>query len=369
MAESTYRPGLEGVVAADTAISTIEGGLLYRGYPVENLADHASFEEVAWLLLEGERPSARELAEFRELIQESMQAVGDDVLGPLREIGRSCHPMDLVRSGVSLLSASEPEAEDVTPEADLRKAKRLIGQVARIVGAVGCWHTACQDAPPTPGQSLAASLLEMITGEPPDPMAERAMDISLILYAEHELNASTFAARVVASTLSDLHSAVVAAIATLKGPLHGGANERVMDVLEEVGHEQRAESWIREQLAAKRRIMGFGHRVYRDGDPRAVYLKPWCAKLAEDLGLEELERRADIIEQVVATEKRLPPNLDWPSARLYHYLDLPVPSYTPLFVASRVVGWSAHVIEQHGNNRLIRPTATYSGAPRRSWGE
>jgi citrate synthase len=195
----------------------------------------------------------------------------------------------------------------------------------------------------------------------------RAMDVTLILYAEHEFNASTFAARVIASTLSDLHSAVAGAIGALKGPLHGGANEKAMDVLAAVGMKSKAEQWVRGALARKEKIMGFGHRVYKDGDPRAVYLKELCGKLAAETGNEEMEATANVIERIVWEEKKLPPNLDWPAARLYHYMGLPVEIYTPLFVISRVAGWSAHVIEQHDNNRLIRPRARYTGPEPRPW--
>jgi citrate synthase len=201
----------------------------------------------------------------------------------------------------------------------------------------------------------------------PSPGHVKAMDVSLILYAEHEYNASTFAARVIASTLSDMHSAIAGAIGALKGPLHGGANERVMDVLREVGKKEKAEAWVRAALARKEKIMGFGHRVYKEGDPRAVYLKELCAGLAAETGNENLEAIADVMERVVWDEKKLPPNLDWPAARLYHYLGLPVELYTPLFVISRVAGWCAHVIEQHDNNRLIRPRARYTGPEPRPW--
>jgi citrate synthase len=193
------------------------------------------------------------------------------------------------------------------------------------------------------------------------------MEMSLITYAEHEFNASTFTARVVASTLSDLHAAATAAIGALKGPLHGGANERVMDVLREIGSADKAEAWIRDALARKQRVMGFGHRVYKDGDPRATLLKPLCAQLAAQAGQSDLEAMADVIERIMREEKNLLPNLDWPAARIYHYLGLAVDLYTPLFVVARVVGWSAHVIEQLDHNRLIRPVSRYTGSGRRMW--
>jgi len=220
---------------------------------------------------------------------------------------------------------------------------------------------------PNPEMGIAGNLLYLITGQEPTADHERAMDLSLILYAEHEFNASTFTARVVASTLSDYHSAITAAVGALKGPLHGGANERVLEVLQEVGNPDQAEQWIRESLAKKRRIMGFGHRVYKDGDPRARILKDHCRRLAVTREQQDLEETAEVIERIVWEEKRLPPNLDWPSARMYHYLDLEVDLYTPLFVASRVAGWSAHILEQLGNNRLIRPRGRYIGPSEREF--
>ena len=220
---------------------------------------------------------------------------------------------------------------------------------------------------PRPELSFAGNVLWLLTGREPSPRQVKAMDVSLVMYAEHEYNASTFAARVVCSTLSDLHSSVTAAIGALKGPLHGGANERVLEVLQAVGSPDRAEAWIRDALARKVRIMGFGHRVYKTGDVRAKYLKPLCAALATETGHEDMERTADVIERIVTHEKNLPPNLDWPSARIYHYLGLPVQLYTPLFVISRITGWSAHVIEQLENNRLIRPRSRYIGPAARSF--
>jgi citrate synthase len=215
--------------------------------------------------------------------------------------------------------------------------------------------------------SLAGNILWMLFEKPPTERLTKAMDVSLILYAEHEYNASTFAARVVVSTLSDMHSAISAAIGALKGPLHGGANEAAMGVLQEVGTVERAEPWIREALAAKMKIMGFGHRVYKDGDPRAIYLKKLTAAVAAETGHNDMEQMADIIETIVWNEKRIPPNVDWPCARLYHYFGLPPDLYTPLFVVARVVGWSAHVIEQLDNNRIMRPRSIYKGPAVRKW--
>ncbi len=220
---------------------------------------------------------------------------------------------------------------------------------------------------PERGRSLAANTLWMLFRAEPAPDHIRAMDVSLILYAEHEYNASTFAARVIVSTLSDLHSAITGAIGALKGPLHGGANERVVDELKAVGRKENAERWVRDMFARKEKIMGFGHRVYKDGDPRAAYLKTLCVELAAQTGNEDLEAIADVIERVVREERKLPPNLDWPAGRLYHYLGLPVELYTPIFVISRVSGWSAHVIEQLGDNRLIRPRGRYIGPKKRKW--
>jgi citrate synthase len=274
--------------------------------------------------------------------------------------------MDVMRTGASLLAHWDAEAGDNGPLACVRKAERLTAQLPALLAARRRMVEGRPIVPADPARSLAGNLLWMLTGgEQTEPFV-RALDLTLILYAEHEFNASTFTARVVASTLSDLHSAVTAAIGALKGPLHGGANERVIEVLRQVGSPDRAEAWTRDALARKVRIMGFGHRVYKGGDPRAALLKPVCADLAAATGHEELERTAEAIERVVWQEKRLLPNTDWPSARLYYYLGLPVELYTPLFVVSRVTGWSAHVIEQLENNRLIRPNARYCGPVRRS---
>ena len=366
MTDMIYRPGLEGIIAGETAISTITGGLRYRGYAIEDLASHASFEEVAYLILYGELPKREEFEAFCTRLKGAMRL--PPALGKiLSEIPATASPMDVLRSAASLLAHFDAEAASIETGAERRKAERLLAQ---LPVALGVFHRKRNNQAPCeadPDLSLAANVLWLLTGERPTAEAARAMDVTLILYAEHEYNASAFTARVVASTLSDLHSAVTAAIGALKGPLHGGANERVMEVLEEVKSPDRAEAWVRDALARKVRIMGFGHRVYKEGDPRARYLKELSRELARQTGKEALEQIADVIEEVVRNEKGLPPNLDWPSARVYHYLGLPIDLYTPLFVLSRVVGWCAHVIEQHAHNRLIRPRARYTGPDLRPW--
>jgi 2-methylcitrate synthase/citrate synthase II len=362
----TYSPGLEGVIAGETAISTVETGLTYRGYAIEDLAEHSNYEEVAYLILYGELPTAAQTTAFRHRLG-AAAAVPREIIEALRHIPSTAPSMDVLRSAVSLLAHWEPEAWDGAHDANVRKTERLLAQLPVVVAARQRLKTGQEPIAADPALTLPANLLWMLRGQKPSEKQVQAMDVSLILYAEHEFNASTFSARCVVSTLSDLHSGITAAIGALKGPLHGGANEAAMTVLEEVGTADRAEAWVKKALSEKRRIMGFGHRVYKDGDPRAVYLKKLTAAVAAETGHDDMERMADIIESAVRTEKKLPPNVDWPCARLYHYLGLPVDLYTPLFVVARVVGWSAHVIEQLDNNRLIRPRGIYRGPELRTW--
>jgi 2-methylcitrate synthase/citrate synthase II len=366
MNQEIYSPGLEGVIAGETAISTITGGLQYRGYSIEELARRATFEETTHLLLYGELPTADQLAALHERLA-SNASVPDALIRLLRAAPGAAAMMDVMRTGASAVAMWDPDAADNSLAANLRKAERLTAQFPVILAARHRLTEGKEPVAADPRYSLAGNLLWMLRGEEPTERAVQALDVSLILYAEHEYNASTFTARVVCSTLADLHSGVTAAIGALKGPLHGGANERVLEVLEQVGRADRAESWIREALARKERIMGFGHRVYKTGDPRATLLKTFCRELAAETGNEEMEQIADTIERVVVAEKGLPPNLDWPSARMYYYLGLPVSLYTPLFVVSRVVGWCAHIIEQFSGNRLIRPRARYIGPEARHW--
>jgi 2-methylcitrate synthase/citrate synthase II len=365
MTTEIYSPGLEGVIAGETAISTVAGGLRYRGYPVTELAEKATFDEVAYLLLYGELPTVQQLADFQKRIA-TARCLPGPLINLLGAIPRGASSMDVLRSAVSILAHFDGDTADSSRPANLRKAERLLGQ---IPVAIAVHHRLSKGQPPIAArQDLghAANFLYMLRGKEPSAADARALDVSLILYAEHEFNASTFTARVVCSTESDLHSSIVAAIGALKGRLHGGANEKVMELLQQTGGPPHAEKWVREALARKERIMGFGHRVYKAGDVRAGILKSYARKAAEAAGSLQWEETAEIIERILGAEKHLFPNLDWPAGRLYHALGLEIPLYTPIFVMSRVAGWSAHFIEQQENNRLIRPRGRYIGPEVRS---
>jgi citrate synthase len=366
-----YRPGLEGVIASETAIANIEGkdgagGLEYRGYQIEDLAGRVSFEETAFLLLHGDLPNRDQLREFDARLRRS-RAIPQPLIALYREIPAQIHPMDVLRSSVSVLSHFDPDvnAPPTDHAANVRKAERLVAAMPTAVAFRERIAKGLPVIPPRDELDHSANFLNMINGKVPSPAMREAFDVSLVLYTEHELNASTFSARVTVSTLSDLYSAIVSAIGTLKGPLHGGANEEAWKVLEHVGTPENAERWIHEALARKERIMGFGHRVYKTGDPRATILKRYCVELAQEIGDDRWERIAEPIERAVTAQKLLPPNLDWPSARLYHYMGLDTDLYTPIFAMARSAGWAAHIIEQLDHNRLMRPRARYIGPPHR----
>jgi 2-methylcitrate synthase/citrate synthase II len=367
-----YHPGLEGIIASETAIANIEGkdgagGLEYRGYPIEELAGHVSYEETAFLLLHGDLPNRSQLRDFDARLRQS-RLIPPALVGLLEQIPGNIHPMDALRSSVSVLSHFDPDvnAPPTDHAANVRKAERMVAQMATAVAYRERIRNLLPIIAPRDDLDYAANFLNMVNGKVPSPTMREAFDLSLVLYAEHELNASTFSARVTVSTLSDIYSGIVAAIGTLKGPLHGGANEEAWKVLEQVGTPENAERWIQDALARKQRIMGFGHRVYKTGDPRAAIVKPYCVELAREVGDDRWERVAEPIERAVTTQKLLPPNVDWPTARLYHYMGLETDLYTPIFAMSRVAGWAAHVIEQLDHNRLMRPRARYNGPPHRS---
>jgi citrate synthase len=361
-ANPAYSPGLEGVVAGETAISTLEGGLSYRGYPVVELVKSRDFVQVAYLLLRGELPDAAADAAFREHLMKIELPMG--MADWLKPVPVDAVPMDVIRYGIDLLAIHDYEAQDTSPDATMRKSERLLAQIPLLIGALAAHR---RQTPPFCRRhlGLTGNLLCMSLGREPTPEEQKAFDLSLILYAEHEFNASTFTARVVTSTESDLHSAVSAAIGALKGPLHGGANERAMDVIRAAGAPAGAEAWLKAALARKEKIMGFGHRVYKHGDVRAGILRPYATAAMNKAGYNDLEKTAEIIEAGMEREKNLFANVDWPAGRLYFAIGLDVPLYTPFFVAARITGWCAHIMEQQAKNRLIRPKSLYVGPPLR----
>jgi citrate synthase len=364
MADSVKQgAGLRNVVAGESSISSIDGErgvLAYRGIDIHALGEQSTFEEVVFLLHRGKLPRQDELAAFTQELARA-RAVPAETLAVLALFPASTHPMTSLRTVVSALGAFDPDGRDDSPPANARKALRLTAQMAAVVALVERVRKGREPVPPDPALSHAANFLYMLTGERPRPEAERAMDVALILHADHEFNASTFAARVAASTLADVHGAITAALATLKGPLHGGANEAVMKMLEEVGRPERAEGWIREALAAKKKIMGFGHAVYRTEDPRATHLRRMSWRLGEVQGDGRWYELSERIEAVVRAQKGLNANVDFYSASVYHSLGIPTDLFTPVFAVSRIAGWTAHVLEQLGNNRLIRPESEYTG--------
>jgi citrate synthase len=369
--EEPYHPGLEGVIATQTAISNIverdgKGVLEYRGYGIEDLAGAVGYEETAFLLLHGDLPDSDQLRDFAARLRDR-RSIPDPLVALLRTIPADVNSMDVLRTAVSALAHFDPESSAGPSDhaANVRKAERLIAQMPTAIAYRERLRTGLPVLAPDPKLDHAANFLVMVTGEAPSEQKRQAFDASLLLYAEHELNASTFSARVTVSTLSDIYSGIVAAIGTLKGPLHGGANEAAWRVLECVGSPENAEAWIESALARHERIMGFGHRVYKRSDPRAAILKRFCQELSHEVREGRWERISETIEQAVNSRKKLPPNVDWPSARLYHYLGLPVHLYTPIFAMARVAGWAAHAIEQIDHNRLMRPRGRYIGPTRR----
>ena len=349
-----YYPGLEGVIASETAITNIEGkegagGLEYRGYAIEDLAGAVSYEETAFLLLHGDLPTTSQLKQF-DLRLRSARALPEPLVELFHRIPDTIHPMDVLRTSVSVLAHFDPEVNAPPSDhaANVRKAERMIAQMPSAIAYRERIVNGLEPVAPREALDHAGNFLNMINGEPPSEAMRRAFDLSLVLYAEHELNASTFSARVTVSTLSDIASGIVAAIGTLKGPLHGGANEEAWKVLEGVGSPENAERWIQEALDHKYRIMGFGHRVYKTGDPRARVLKEHCVRLAAETGNERWERVAEPIERAVMAQKNLPPNLDWPSAAL----PLHEPGYRSLYADLRD-GPCRRLVGAH--HRAIRP--------------
>jgi citrate synthase len=361
--------GLEGVVANESSICYVfgeEGRLIYRGYDINDLADHSTFEETAYLLLYGDLPTRDQLKGFAADLK-AMQKLDRVVQRVIRDAPLNANPMDVLRTAVSASVFVDPDRGNIGREAESRKAIRLIAQLPTMVAMFHRLRNDQKPLSPRRGLSLAANFLYMVSGDVPDKDAEHAFDVALILHADHELNASTFAARVIAATLADVHGAVTGALAALAGPLHGGANTEVMKMLLEIQAPERAETWIREALAQKRKIMGFGHRVYRTEDPRAAHLRRIADELGRTAGQQHWSAIQRTIEDVMKREKGLYCNVDFYSASMYYVMGIPLDLYTPIFAVSRVSGWCAHVLEQHADNRLIRPRAEYVGHMDRRW--
>ena len=353
--------GLRGQVAGRTALSTvgIEGsGLTYRGYDIRDLAEHCQFEEIAHLLLRGELPTQAELDDYRRRLR-SLRELPEALREVLERIPAEAQPMDVLRTGVSMLGNLETESS-FDEQQDV--ADRIL---AVLPGIVCYWYRYTHDGvrveTDTDADSIAGHFLQMLRGEPADALHEQALHVSLILYAEHEFNASTFTARVCASTLSDMHSCITGAIGSLRGPLHGGANEAAMAMIEQWNSPEEAERGILEKLERKEKIMGFGHAVYRESDPRNAIIKDWSRRLSEQVGDTVLYPVSERCEEVMWREKKLFCNADFFHASTYHFMGIPTKLFTPIFVMSRHAGWAAHVFEQRADNRIIRPSAEYTG--------
>ncbi len=358
----TATKGLEGIVAAVSSVSSIiDDTLTYVGYTIDDLTENASFEEVVYLLWHKKLPNQAELNEFKKQLAENA-TVPTELLNhfkiyPIDKV----HPMGALRTAVSLLALYDEEADDMSEEANYRKAIRIQAQIPTVVTAFSRIRKGLEPVAPRADLSFAANFLYMLSGKEPAPIEEEAFNKALVLHADHELNASTFTARVCVATLADMYSGITAAIGALKGPLHGGANEQVMKMLTEIGAVENVDSYIHAKLEKKEKIMGFGHRVYRQGDPRAKHLQKMSKKLTELTGHPEYYEMSMKIFDIVTGEKKLPPNVDFFSASVYDSLGIEHDLFTPIFAVSRASGWIAHILEQYENNRLIRPRAEYVG--------
>jgi 2-methylcitrate synthase len=363
-----YSPGLAGVIAGETEICWVDpnAGLMYRGYDIHEMAEKANFEEVAYLLLNGELPTVAQRQEFSKALS-AERSLPKEVLEVLRLMPKNTHPMDMLRTGVSMLAPFDPELNDNSHDANIRKAIRLIAKVSTLITDGYRIQQGENPLPERPDLTLAGNLFYKLNGEVPQDWKIRMMDTILILYADHEFNASTFAARVTASTLADMYAAVTSACGTLKGPLHGGANEESMKMLDEIKTAERAEKWMMDALAKKAKIMGFGHRVYKSGDSRVPIMREIGRELGKRVGKEQWVPICEKLETTMEREKKLCANVDLYAAPVFTMLEFPPELNTPIFAASRVAGWCAHVVEQQDNNRLIRPRSLYTGPAARPY--
>lgn len=361
--EGDYKPGLDGVVAAQTQLCDIngqKGELVYCGYQIQDLAEHASFEEIIHLLWHQRLPSRRELSHLTLELEEESD-IPKEIMDLLQRIAPRLSGMGMLRTFVSMLAHFDPEAGDRSTAANENKARRIVAKIPTLIAAFDRFRKGNQLVPPKRGQNLATRFLYQLFGKDPLPEAAKAMDVALVLHAEHGFNASTFAARVAAATLSDIYSSVTAAIATLKGPLHGGANEEVIKMLRQIGHVSRVREFLEAELADKKKIFGFGHRVYKTLDPRANHLMKMSEALSNARGHTRWYDISLEVQKIMKEIKRLDPNVDFYSASLYETMGIPNDLFTAIFAMSRSAGWTAHILEQYRNNRLIRPLSQYVG--------
>lgn len=364
MAETVnVKKGLEGVIVDQTSISKVNpdiNALVYRGYPVQDLAENCRFEEVAHLLLKGDLPNSTELKSFEDL-ERSKRDISPALQSVITSLPAKCHPMDAVRTAVSFQGTEDERIWDDSEEIRMDKALDLLAKIPTMIAADFRHKKGKEYIAPRKDLPMAENFFHMCFGEVPAPEVVRAFDVSLILYAEHSFNASTFTTRVITSTMSDIYSAVTGGIGALKGPLHGGANEQVMHMMLEIADENKAEEWMLNALKEKRKVMGFGHRVYKKGDSRVPTMKKYAQKMADVTGEQKWMKMYDGLEKVMVREKNIHPNLDFPAGPAYYMMGFEIDFFTPIFVMSRITGWSAHVIEQAANNRIIRPLSEYTG--------
>jgi len=366
--EATIHRGLDGVVVDTTRISKVMpeiNSLVYAGYPVQELCEHCHFEEVAWLMWHGELPTAKQLADFMALGRDQ-RGISSDLLSVIQKSPRTAHPMDVLRTAVSFLGTEDTEMDKTDAATNLKRSISMMAKIPTMIAAFYRLRKGQEFIPPRSDLSFVENFFYMVFSKVPAPEVVHAFEVSLILYAEHGFNASTFTARTVVSSLSDIYSGVVGGIASLKGPLHGGANEAVMHLLLEVGEPARAKEWMLTALREKRVVMGFGHRVYKNGDSRVPTMKKYARKMAEFTGQSKWLDIADILEATMREQKNIHPNLDFPSGPAYYMMGFDIDMFTPFFVMARITGWTAHIMEQLADNRLIRPLSQYNGPAQRS---
>jgi len=362
-AEEVIHHGLDGVVVDTTSVSKVMpeiNSLVYRGYPVQELAEHCHFEEVAWLIWRGELPSAEELKAFMDAGR-GLRAISNDLLAVIQKSPRTAHPMDLLRTAISFLGMEDAEMDKTDAATNLKRAVSMMAKIPTMLAAFYRLRKGQEFIPPRSDLGFVENFFHMIFGKVPAPEVVKAFEVSMVLYAEHGFNASTFTARTVVSSLSDIYGGVVGGIASLKGALHGGANEAVMHMLLEIGEPARAKEWMLKALRDKRVVMGFGHRVYKSGDSRVPTMKKYARKMAEFTGQSKWLDMEDILEAVMLEQKKIHPNLDFPSGPAYYMMGFDIDMFTPFFVMARITGWTAHIMEQQANNRLIRPLSKYTG--------